>query len=168
MGTIYQNICKTESFVARFTLISMVLLIFFAGLARVLKHPMNWAMDVSTFLFAWSCFLSADVAWREDKLMSIDLFVNRFPVKVRKIFKVFNYSVLIGFLVYLIFFGLWLSYTTRARAFQGIPSFSYTWVTLSVPVGSLLLFVTTVLKIKAGVRRKRMSVQAQEGAGEGR
>lgn len=167
MTKIYQKVCTAESLVARTTLISMVLLIFFAGLARVMKHPMNWAMDVSTFLFAWSCFLSADVAWREDKLMSIDLFVNRFPAKVRKICKVFNYSVLIGFLIYLIFFGLWLSYTTRARAFQGIPSFSYTWVTLSVPVGSLLLFVTTILKIRADVKRRRKSFERHEGRGEG-
>ncbi|MBN2031796.1 MAG: TRAP transporter small permease [Deltaproteobacteria bacterium] len=166
MTTIYRNVCKTESFLARVTLISMVLLIFFAGIARVVKHPMNWAMDMSTFLFAWSCFLSADVAWREKKLMSIDLFVNLFPEKVRRVFKVFNYSVLIGFLIYLVFFGLWLSYTTRARAFQGIPSISYTWVTLSVPVGSILLFVTTILRIKTGIKRKSKSVLHQEGPGE--
>jgi TRAP-type transport system small permease protein len=165
MATIYQNVCKTESFVARTTLMSMVLLIFSAGIARVMKHPINWAIDVSTFLFAWSCFLSADVAWRENKLMSIDMFVNRFPLKFRKVFKFFNYFVLIGFLIYLIVFGVWLSYTTRARAFQGIPSFSYTWVTLSVPVGSLLLFVTTVLKIKADVTRKREPIHHIVGLG---
>ena len=167
MAGIYQNVCKAESFVARNTLMSMVLLIFSAGLARVIGSPINWAIDVSTFLFAWSCFLSADVAWRENKLMSIDLFVNLFPVKGRRILKVFNYTVLIGFLIYLIIFGVWLSYTTRARAFQGIPSFSYTWVTLSVPVGSLLLLVTTVLKIKADVTRKRESLRHIEGLGEG-
>lgn len=168
MPVFYQNVCTAESFVARNTLMSMVLLIFSAGIARVIGYPINWAIDVSTFLFAWSCFLSADVAWRENKLMSIDLFVNLFPVKVRKIFKVFNYTVLIGFLVYLIIFGAWLSYTTRARAFQGIPSFSYTWVTLSVPVGSLLLLVTTVLKIKTDVTRGRKSIRPMEGSGEGR
>jgi TRAP-type C4-dicarboxylate transport system permease small subunit len=155
MATIYQNVCTVESLVARTTLISMVLLIFSAGIARVMKYPINWAIDISTFLFAWSCFLSADVAWREDKLMSIDLFVNLFPEKVRKFFKYFNYVVLIAFLLYLIFFGVWLSYATRARAFQGIPSFSYTWVTLCVPVGSLLLLVTTVLKIRTDLARKR-------------
>ena len=32
---------------------------------------------------------------------------------------------------------------------QGIPWFSYTWVTLSVPVGGVLMVVTTVLNIRA-------------------
>jgi TRAP-type C4-dicarboxylate transport system permease small subunit len=133
----------------------MVLLIFSAGIARVMKYPINWAIDISTFLFAWSCFLSADVAWRENKLMSIDLLVKLFPEKVRRMMKFFNYAVLIGFLLYLVIFGVWLSYATRARAFQGIPSFSYSWVTLCVPVGSILLLVTTILKIKADLARKR-------------
>jgi TRAP-type C4-dicarboxylate transport system permease small subunit len=155
MATIYQNVCNAESLVARTTLISMVLLIFSAGIARVMRVPINWAIDVSTFLFAWSCFLSADVAWRENKLMSIDLFVNLFPERIRRMMKFFNYAVLIGFLLYLVIFGVWLSYATRARAFQGIPSFSYTWVTLCVPVGSLLLLVTTILKIKGDLARKR-------------
>jgi TRAP-type C4-dicarboxylate transport system permease small subunit len=60
----------------------------------------------------------------------------------------FNYIVLIGFFLYLIFFGVSLSYTSRERTFQGIPNFSYTWVTLSVPVGAIFLLMTGILKIK--------------------
>jgi TRAP-type C4-dicarboxylate transport system permease small subunit len=46
-------------------------------------------------------------------------------------------------------YGLWLSYTTRLRTFQGIPGFSYTWVTLSVPIGCALMLITATLKLKA-------------------
>ena len=45
-------------------------------------------------------------------------------------------------------YGLPLSYTTRFRAFQGIPGFSYSWVTLSVPIGCALMLITAILKIK--------------------
>ena len=158
MTIIYDYICRVEAFIARVTLMSMVLLIFAAALARVLRHPINWAIDISTFLFAWSCFLSADVAWRENKLMSVDLFVRLFSEKIKMHIRFFNYFILIGFLIYLIVFGFWLSYTTRARSFQGIPSFSYTWVTLSVPVGSILLLITTILKIK----NKLMELEKEE------
>jgi TRAP-type C4-dicarboxylate transport system permease small subunit len=34
------------------------------------------------------------------------------------------------------------------RTFQGIPGFSYTWVTLSVPFGCALMLITAILKIK--------------------
>lgn len=57
-------------------------------------------------------------------------------------------------LVALIGFGVWLSYTTRFRSFQGIPWFSYTRVTLSVPVGGLLMLITTTLKIREKLNQK--------------
>jgi len=126
----------------------MVILIFAAGIARLLRYPINWAVDMSTCLYAWSCFLSADIAWREDKLMSVDVFTRLFPENVKRFFRLFNYIVLIGFTLYLIFFGIHLSYTTRVRTFQGIPGFSYTWVTLSVPVGAIFILMTTILRMK--------------------
>jgi TRAP-type transport system small permease protein len=147
MKKLYEYMCEVEAFVARTTLWAMVTLIFTAGIARLMMHPINWAIDMSTCLFAWSCFLSADVAWREDKLMNVDVFLKLFPQKAKSFFKILNYIILIGFLGYLILFGVWLSYTTRTRTFQGIPSFSYTWVTLSVPVGAVFLLMTTILKM---------------------
>lgn len=158
MKKIYEIICKIEVILAKTTLFSMVILIFCAAIARSFKHPINWAVDISTFLFAWSCFLSADVAWRENKLMSVDVIVRLFPVKIKRYIKLLNYFILILFFLYLIIFGFWLSYTTRARAFQGIPNFSYTWVTLSVPIGSILLLITTILKIKDEIQDQKKNV----------
>ena len=155
MKRLYEWLCDAESFIARLTLWGMVGLIFAAGIARLLMVPINWAIDMSTCLFAWSCFLSADVAWREDKLMNVDILVKIFPERVKRFLKLFNYTVLVGFLIYLVIFGLWLSYTTRARTFQGIPGFSYTWVTLSVPVGATFLLITTVLRIRRALTQSK-------------
>ena len=148
MNKLYENICEVEAFVARTTLWGMVILIFAAGIARLLRYPINWAIDLSTCLFAWSCFFSGDIAWRENKLMSVDVFVGLFPEKFRRYFNMFNYIVIMGFSLYAIFFGAWLSYTSRVRTFQGIPNFSYTWVTLSLPIGAIFLLMTGILKIK--------------------
>ena len=65
-----------------------------------------------------------------------------------------NLFIILIFLMSLIGFGVWLSYTTRFRTFQGIPGFSYTWVTLSVPVGGALMVITTVLKIREKLTAK--------------
>ncbi len=159
---IYEYLCKAETFIARTTLFAMTILVFSAGVARLLKHPINWAVDVSTCLFAWTCFLSADVAWREGKLMNVDVLIRLFPEKVKRFFRFFNYFILIIFLIYLIVFGIWLSYTTRVRTFQGIPNFSYTWVTLSVPVGSLMLLLTTIIKIKDDIKQKEEIIEKFE------
>jgi TRAP-type C4-dicarboxylate transport system permease small subunit len=153
MEKLYGWLCEAESLVARITLWGMVTLIFIGGVARLMMYPLNWAIDMSTCLFAWSCFLSADVAWREDKLMNVDILVKVFPERIKRHLRLFNYTVLIGFLIYLVLFGVWLSYTTRARTFQGIPGFSYTWVTLSVPVGATFLLITTISKIRRTLSR---------------
>jgi TRAP-type C4-dicarboxylate transport system permease small subunit len=85
--------------------------------------------------------------------MCVDVFVKLFPEKFRRYFEMFNYIVIMAFSVYLIFFGMQLSYTSRERTFQGIPNFSYTWVTLSLPIGAIFLLMTGILKIRRDFRQ---------------
>lgn len=139
---------KFEKNVAKVLLLVMVVLIFASAIFRFLGHPINWAVDLSTFMFAWACFFAVDVAWMENKMMAVDVFIKRLPLKAKRVFYGINMFVILGFLVYLIIWGFYLSYTTRFRTFVGIPNFSYTWVTLSVPVGALLMFRTTLIKLK--------------------
>lgn len=148
MRTLYAYLCAAEAFLARSFLLVMVVLIFGAGIARVLGHPINWAVDVATCLFAWACFLSADIAWRKSRLMSVDVMTARLPQHGQRVCRLLNCGILTVFLLYLIPTGLWLSYVSRARSFQGIPEFSYSWVTMSLPVGAFLLLITTLLKIR--------------------
>jgi TRAP-type transport system small permease protein len=63
-----------------------------------------------------------------------------------------NHAIIMAFLLYLIAMGVYLSWISRARSFQGIPEISYSWVTMSLPVGALLLLITTVLKVRAAWR----------------
>jgi TRAP-type C4-dicarboxylate transport system permease small subunit len=56
MKKLYERICDTEVFIARALMIAMVILIFGAGIARVMGYPINWAIDMATCFFAWSCF----------------------------------------------------------------------------------------------------------------
>jgi TRAP-type C4-dicarboxylate transport system permease small subunit len=74
--------------------------------------------------------------------------VNRFSEKTKRIIAIVNYSIILIFLVALVFFGIKLSIFSRSRVFQGIPGFSYSWVSMSVPVGSFLQIITVVLKLK--------------------
>lgn len=147
MKKLYEYICRAEVFVAKYTLVAIALLIFGAAMARFFRHPIPWAMDASTFLFGWCVFLSGDAALRHDKLVCIDAVVKLLPKKLQYYIKLFNYIVIALFLLALIGYGSYLSYTTRYRTFQGIPGFSYSWVTISVPIGSLLMLVTTIRKI---------------------
>lgn len=148
MKTVYASLCAAEALLARLFLLAMVVLLFGACIARVFGHPINWAIDIATCVFAWACFLSADIAWRKNRLMSVELLTSRLSARLQRACRLLNYAVLALFLAYLVPTGLWLAYVSRARSFQGIPEFSYSWVTMSLPVGGLLLLITTLLKIR--------------------
>lgn len=148
MIKIYAYICKGETLVIKSFLVFIVVLVFVAASTRYLGYPINWSVDMAVCLFAWCTFLSADVAWRNNKLMRVDFLVGKLSPRNQKSIEIINLVIIAIFLCALIVFGLWLSYTTRFRTFQGIPGFSYTWVTLSVPVGSVLMLITTINKIR--------------------
>jgi TRAP-type C4-dicarboxylate transport system permease small subunit len=149
---LYERVIAAQAFVAAAFLVLMVALIFAGGIARLLQHPINWAIDAATCLFAWACFLCADVAWRKNNLMAIELLTKRLPPRLQKAFRLLNYLFIGVFLLYAIGTGTWLSWISRERSFQGIPEISYSWVTMSMPVGCLLLLITTWLKVRDELR----------------
>lgn len=155
MRRLYANVCAGEAWVAGALLVLMVALIFLGGVARVLGYPLNWSTDFATAFFAWACFLCADIAWRKNSLMSIELLTSRLPEKTQKALRLANYLIIAGFLLYLMVMGTWLAWTSRVRSFQGIPEISYSWVTMSLPVGGALLLITTILKFRDELRGVR-------------
>lgn len=166
MMKLYEAIGKAEVFIAKGSLAILTALVFVSAVARTVRHPLVWTVDAATFLFAWCVFLSADIAIRNDKLVSIDMVVKKLPKKIQFYLKLFNQIVIMVFLAALIGFGFWLSYTTRLRTFQGIPGFSYTWVTLSVPVGCILMLATTILKVKEQLSRGYNEINTSGGSKE--
>jgi TRAP-type transport system small permease protein len=152
MRAFYARLLRLEAVLAGTFLLLMVALVFTGGVARLARHPLNWTIDLATCFFAWATFLCADVAWRRDALISINFLPSRAPPKVRRALVYCNYLMISAFLVYIIYAGLMLSYVSRVRSFQGIPEISYSWVTMSLPVGGTLLLITTLLKIREAMR----------------
>jgi TRAP-type C4-dicarboxylate transport system permease small subunit len=152
MRAAYSLLLRLEVILAGVLLILMVALIFTGGIARMLHHPLNWTIDLSTCCFAWAVFLCADIAWRRDQLMSIDVLTARVPPRVSRALTYASHLIIAGFLGYAIWAGIELSRFSWARSFQGIPGVSYSWVTMSIAAGSALLLVTTLLKLRDALR----------------
>ena len=148
LNKIYGYVCFAEELIAGVFLVAIMGLIFGSGVARSIGHPLGWGMDMATFLFAWTAFFSADIALRKDRHIRVEAVVKYFPPKVQRYVALFNYGVILTFLLFLIIYGVILAHGSRFRTFQGMPHFSYMWVTLSVPLGSLLLLVTCLRKGK--------------------
>lgn len=152
MRAAYSFLLRLEAILAGVFLVLMVLLIFVGGIARLLHYPLNWTIDLSTCFFAWGVFLCADIAWRRDQLMSIDVLVSRVPPRVARVLNYANLVIIAVFLGYAIWAGIDLSHFSWARSFNGIPGVSYSWVTMSISFGSALLLLTTLLKLRDALR----------------
>jgi TRAP-type C4-dicarboxylate transport system permease small subunit len=155
MKKLYDYVCIGELLFVKVAFVFLVLLVFVAAFTRYIGYPINWSVDMAQCLFAWCTFLAADIAMRNNKLMRVDFFVNKLPEHHRGKVELANLIIILAFLLALIGYGCWLSYTTRFRTFQGIPGFSYTWVTLSVPIGALFMSITTALNIRAIFNKNR-------------
>ncbi len=157
---LYERVCAAEAFVAATFLVLMVALIFMGGLMRMLGHPINWSTDAATCLFAWACFLAADIAWRKNSLMAVEVVTGRMPERLQAACRLLNYILIAAFLVYLMVMGVYLSWISRVRSFQGIPEISYSWVTMSLPFGALLLLITTALKVRGELKGEHAKARA--------
>ncbi len=148
MKRVYDYLCKGESFLTKVFIVFLVALVFVAAATRYMGYPINWSVDIAVCLFAWCTFLGGDVALRKDKLMNVEFFVGKLSPEKRRVVELLNLFIILVFLAALVAYGAKLSYTTRFRTFQGIPWFSYTWVTISVPIGGTLMMITTLLKMR--------------------
>lgn len=143
----YDLVCRIEAIVAALFLITTVVVIFSLAIFRTFDVPIHWALDTALLVFAWGVFLGADVAFREDKLVNVDFVLTRMPGRLQQSVQLFLYLLMGLFLVALIYFGVDLSISTQHRSFQGIPALSYTWVTVSMPISSLLMLITLSIKV---------------------
>lgn len=121
-------------------------LVFVSAVARTIRKPLNWAQDVSLLLFAWLVFLGADSVLRKQDFISVEMLVKIFPKKVRTFLYYFWYGVALVFLGVLVRYGIPLCLLNAKRLFQTL-GISYSWATASVPVGSIFLIITIVIKL---------------------
>jgi len=152
MKRLYEMICKLEVIISASFLLLTVFVIFFAAVSRTFGYPMNWALDFALLVFTWGVFLAADFSYRENKFLNVDFIVTKFPKPLQRTLEIVIYLIVLAFLVFLVYQGSILSVFTWHRTFQGIPSLSYTWVTISVPLCSFLMVISTVLKLRTILR----------------
>lgn len=144
----YKKFCDIELAVGAVLLISTVFILTFAAILRTIGFPINWGLDLALLMFTWSVYVGADTALRDDKMVNVEIFQQFLKPKTKKILQLFIYILILLFLFLMVYYGFYLAYSSRFRTFQGIPFMSYTWATLSMPIPSVFMIITTCLKIR--------------------
>lgn len=142
---LYAAFCRFELWTAACLLLAISTLVFISAVARYLRMPLNWATDISLLLFAWMVFLGGDIVVRETNLISVDMFQKKLPLWMQKTLMFVFYVMIMVFLVILARYGVPLLRRNWKRQFQVLP-ISYSWCTLAVPVGSVLMCLSTLIR----------------------
>ena len=161
LTAIYNVFCKAEETVVAFFVAAITFLIFISALARGVGHPINWAPDTSMLLLSWVVFLGADSALRRADFIRVDILLLRFPVKMQKFLYYFYYILIICFLLLIVRFGIPLALENSKRNFQAL-TISYSWATISAPIGAILMIITIVLKLAKKWGEKEIQSEGKE------
>lgn len=136
---------KYELEVAKVGLASIIILVFIGAVSRTIKIPLAWTTDVSQLIFGWVIFLGADAAFTRKRHVGVEIIEARLSPK-KRIYLLITWNILIAtFLGLCMYYGFILYSKSLLRQFNTIP-LSYSWLTLSVPVGTLLMFRTNMIQ----------------------
>jgi C4-dicarboxylate transporter, DctQ subunit len=152
---IYNKFCKFEELLVQIFLGTLMVLVFLSAVCRSLRVPINWAVDVSMLLFAWTVFLGADVALRNTGLVKVDLIIKKLSPNIQKTLNIVWGFIIITFLFSLVWYGIPLSIESSKRLFWTL-GISYSWATVSVPAGSFLMIVSNSIKLYNTVKNKNV------------
>ena len=164
MKKVYNAYCKAGEFLFSFLFGVMVALVFSSAIARGIGKPLAWSLDVAQLLLCWTSLVGADVAFRHDKFIGLDLFTRKMPVKVQKELEIVVLVLMLEVFCISIYYGVMLSIKSWKRSFQTLP-ISSSFVTIALPTISALMTLTNILKITDKVKnfKKNVAIAMEKG-----
>jgi TRAP-type C4-dicarboxylate transport system permease small subunit len=133
---------------------------FFHIIGRyILREPIFFSEELARYCFIWSCMIGASVVNRRDEHTSVTFFTMLLPKKGQAWLYLAREAVIIILLIFLIYFGIELSFTMRTVHSAAL-DLSWAWIYMALPVASLLLIITTLRLIAAKTRELK---SLQEG-----
>jgi TRAP-type C4-dicarboxylate transport system permease small subunit len=147
MKKLTHNLIKIEEVISKLLLISVVLLVFLAATGRWFGFPVAWSVNMAQFLLVWIIFLGANQALRNNKHIGVDILTRLLPLKVQRYLELVILTLISCFLLFCIYYGTSLSLENSNRLISNT-SISYSFITLAVPVGCFLMFITIIGNFK--------------------
>lgn len=152
MKNIYRKFCKFEEVLSVFLLAGLTVLVFISAMMRTLGMPLNWAQDVALVAFAWMIFLGSDIAVRGPGLIGVNIIAKNLPPVAQKALDIIFKVIIIGLLCVLVYNGLIMAIDGWDREITTL-GISYSWVTLSVPVGSFCMIISTAIRLVETIKK---------------
>ncbi len=133
-------------------IIAMIATISLQILSRTLSQAYTWTEELSRYLLVWSTFLGATLAYKRGLHISVTLFLDLFPGRVR------SAAVVAGTLLSMLFFAViaWYGFSLMAmQIFQVSPALQLPmrWIYLVIPMAALVMLVHAASFIGGEVKK---------------
>lgn len=142
-----QYYIKVENFITNVLMVGVVAFVFGAAVMRWVGAPIAWSVEFAQLLFVWVIFLGSNRALREERHIGVDFLTKKLPLKMQEIIEIVVFAIIVLFLGCLTYFGVLLSIENSSRQISNI-ALSYSFITMAVPVGSILMMITIITKLK--------------------
>ncbi len=144
---------KIEFASAGMLLVAVVVLVGVASIARAVGSPIIWSIEMAQLIFVWLCMLAADIAMQEDRHFGLQVLQDNISPKARDTVEIFNIVVIIGFLVFLLYYA-WGNMILMHPRLVGATQIHASYIHASMVVGLSLLIRTMVFQLIGRIRSK--------------
>ncbi len=118
----------------------LIIMMFAAIVLRTFfNSPIVWAEEVARYLFIWTVYIGASIAWLKGGHLRVDFLVNSFPPPVKRWVETITHLIIIVFLFYLMIYGTQFVSLTWNQPTYSMRGFKIAWAYLSVPTGAVLM-----------------------------
>ncbi|GAA5179696.1 MULTISPECIES: TRAP transporter small permease [Halomonadaceae] len=137
---------KLEDILAIVLLGCTSLTILASATMRAIGHPFAGGAELAQFFFIWTAVLGADIMLRRGGQVRIDALVVLMPPRVLRAITAVILAMMLAFLALLAWYGMPLALSNWQRP-MGFAGLSYGYVTLALPVGAALMFVSLLRRV---------------------
>lgn len=149
--TVFEKFRRIELWVTLAVLTGVLLLIGWATITRYLGVPNIWVIEVTQALFAWVCFLCADMAFRKQSHFSVDFLSMLLPDRIKPYLGLVQNVIILVLLIALFYVSLdYVQLANRRHLpLSGIP---FSWVVMAFPIACILMSITCIENIIGIIR----------------
>lgn len=138
-----KKLIALEQLLTKFLLAAIVILVFIAAVMRSFGMPIIWSVDFAQLFFVWLAVFGANQALRQADHVGVDILVRNLSWRQRLKLDLVLYGIIAVSLVILTIYGFKLVFLNPQRML-GTTVLSYSWVSLALPVGAILMLNTLV------------------------
>ena len=145
---VYKKIDSVISRIEKYTACGMLVAIVLIGSAQiffrfVLKSSLIWSEELMRYMFVWLSFITASIAVREHKHISVDFVTSFVPAKINRIFYLISRLAILVYFYFMIPAGFALCAKTAANKSTILPV-TWNYVYAALPAGMILMAISLV------------------------